>query len=109
VEIREDDARTRAAVTRLNDPAAADALTAERMVVRTLGGGCQMPIGAIAVCEGDGLHVRGAVIDPDTRRVVRNQVRGPRGDAAQLGEALARALLVGGAGEILDKVRRAQE
>ena len=108
VEVREDDTRTRAAVATVDDAAAADALAAERAVVRALGGGCQMPIGAIAVCEHHDLHVRGAVIDPQTRRVVRNEVRGPRGEAGRLGEALARALLAAGAGEILDAVRRQQ-
>ena len=40
--------RVRRAVARINDAAAAAALTAERAVVEALGGGCQTPIGALA-------------------------------------------------------------
>ena len=57
IEIREDDARARDAVTSVNDPAAAVSLIAERSIVAALGGGCQLPLGAIALHEVNGLAV----------------------------------------------------
>ncbi|MGE0041781.1 MAG: hydroxymethylbilane synthase [Vicinamibacterales bacterium] len=94
-----------AALGPINAADAADALAAERAVVRALGGGCQMPIGAIARIEGADLAIAGVVIAPDASRVVRHEARGPRRDAAAVGERLAAALLAGGAGEILEGVR----
>src|SRR5688500_16145479 len=52
VEIRADDGGTRERVARIDEPAAAVALRAERAVVTRLGGGCQMPIGAHAEISG---------------------------------------------------------
>ncbi|MGE3277390.1 MAG: hydroxymethylbilane synthase [Vicinamibacterales bacterium] len=95
-------------LARINAPDAADALAAERAVVRALGGGCQMPIGALAQLDGDTLRIEGVVIAPDASEVVRHDVSGPRADARALGDALAAGLLARGAGAILDAVRRAQ-
>lgn len=109
IEIRDGDERTRAAVAAIADPAAFAALDAERAVVATLGGGCQTPIGALATPVDDGqLDVVAVVVALDGSRAVRGQARGPRADAARLGEAVGRQLLDDGAGEILAEVRRAQ-
>jgi len=96
-----------AALRRINDADAADALAAERAVVRALGGGCQMPIGALAHVAGASLSIDAVVIAPDGMRAIRRTTTGPRMSAVPIGESLARALLESGAGEILDAVRRA--
>jgi hydroxymethylbilane synthase len=48
IEIREGDAKTRGLLAFLNDPAARAATTCERALLNSLGGGCQVPIGAFA-------------------------------------------------------------
>ncbi len=48
IEIREGDAKTRNLLSFLNDPAARAATTCERALLNSLGGGCQVPIGAFA-------------------------------------------------------------
>ncbi len=48
IEIRNGDAATRQHVEFLNDPAARAATTCERAMLNSLGGGCQVPIGAFA-------------------------------------------------------------
>lgn len=106
VEIREDDARARAAAGAMSDPSAAAALDAERAVVAALGGGCQTPIGALAtpVPSGSGapdLEIVAAVVALDGSRAVRAHVRGAIGDARLLGKAAGAQLLAEGAGEIL--------
>lgn len=95
------------AVASIGDAGASDALTAERSVVHALGGGCQMPIGALAEVDNSGIHVTGIVSAPDGSHVVRQVAQGARRDAAAVGVALAEALLRAGAGAILDAVRAA--
>ena len=48
IEIRADDEGIRKAVGHIHDGASAAALEAERTVVTALGGGCQLPLGALA-------------------------------------------------------------
>jgi hydroxymethylbilane synthase len=107
VEIREGDNRVKHAVAHIDDPAAAVALRAERVVVTRLGGGCQMPIGALAEGASDGLAVKGVVVSPDGSRLVRASATGPSADAERLGTFVADELLRGGAGDILADVQRA--
>src|SRR5579871_2427539 len=109
IEIREGDAATERAVSRIEDAAAADALRAERAVVTRLGGGCQTPIGALATLAPDGLlELVGAVVSLDGSRAVRAHARGPREDAVALGTSVGDQLLAQGAGDILAEVQRAQ-
>jgi hydroxymethylbilane synthase len=108
IEVREADRATREAVARIGDEAAARAVEAERALVATLGGGCQTPIGAVALVDGDDLDLRAVVVSLDGRRAVRGRDRAPRGQAAPLGARLGRRLIEEGATAILDEVRRAQ-
>lgn len=108
IELRADDARTRAAVAAIDDPATGRAVEAERALVAGLGGGCQTPIGAMALGDGDDLDLRAVVVSLDGSRVVRGRERAPGGQAAALGTRLAVRLLAEGAGTILEDVRRAQ-
>jgi hydroxymethylbilane synthase len=106
VEMREVDERVGRLLATIDDPDAAAALRAERAVVTRLGGGCQMPIGALAEVAGDEVNLRGAVISPDGHRLVRSAAAGSRNDAEALGRAVADELLRGGAGDILAEVQR---
>jgi hydroxymethylbilane synthase len=110
IEIRRDDERARGAVSPINDAAAFDALTAERAVLRTLGGGCQTPVGALAsIVEGDHLEMVAVVAALDGSRVIHGRARAPRPDAAALGARVGAQLLADGAGGILADAQRAQE
>jgi hydroxymethylbilane synthase len=110
IEIRRDDDRAREAVSRTSDAAARDALTAERAVLRTLGGGCQTPVGALAsIVDGDHLEMVAVVAALDGSRVIRGRARAPRPDAAALGARVGAQLLADGAGGILADAQRAQE
>jgi hydroxymethylbilane synthase len=106
IEIRADDRHTREAVAPISDRPAFVSLMAERIVVSTLGGGCQLPLGAISTHEnGAGLHLRAIVTSPDGRRIVRREARGATSDPDGLGRRVADALADGGAVAILDEVR----
>ncbi len=80
------------------------AVEAERAVLRALGGGCQVPIGAHAVIENGAIRMHAVVASPDGTRVLRRQTSGPSAEAARLGEVLAGELLEAGASEILEEV-----
>jgi hydroxymethylbilane synthase len=107
IEIREDAEAVREAVARIDDPAAAAALSAERALVESLGGGCQTPIGALASpIDGDRLDLVAAVVALDGSRAVHERALGPRSEAAALGARVGAALLAQGANDILENVPR---
>jgi hydroxymethylbilane synthase len=102
VEVRSGDAETRRLIARINHRDSAAALDAERSLVATLGGGCQMPIGGIAVpVAPDGLELHAVVASLDGSRVIRYKNVGDRTNAAGLGREAAEQLLRQGAGDIL--------
>ena len=107
IEIRSGDERTRELVDRINDRPSGAALTAERAVVRRLGGGCQMPIGAFAQIDGESLRATGIVISIDGDRAERADAEGAIADADAIGVRVAEQLLAQGAGEILETVEQA--
>jgi hydroxymethylbilane synthase len=89
-------------VRRLDHLQSRIAVTAERALLGTLGGGCQVPIGGHATVDGQNVHLRGIVASPDGKRVIRGELSGT--DATKLGEVLGRRLLGEGAREILNEV-----
>ena len=105
IEIRADDDRACDAVASVNDATATASLVAERALVTALGGGCQLPLGAIAVHDRNGLTMHAVVATLDGRRAIRRNASGPLDDPAAIGTQLARELARAGADEILDAVR----
>jgi hydroxymethylbilane synthase len=106
IEVRADDENSRKVMRRIHDEVAAAALEAERTVVAALGGGCQLPLGALASVNGTEMEVQAAVCSPDGARVVRAHAHGPISAAATLGERVAAQLVREGAQEILNAVRQ---
>ena len=104
IEIRLGDAATREQLAFLNDPAARAATTCERALLNSLGGGCQVPIGAFAEIRGGQLHLESIVADPDGSKLLRDSRDGNIGEAEKLGNAAGAALLARGGGEILEAV-----
>ncbi len=90
----------------LDNPAARDRVSAERAFLGGLGGDCLVPIAGLAELRGDTLHLEGLIADADGQEVLRDHVEGPRQQARQLGEALARSLIARGARRIMDALRQ---
>jgi hydroxymethylbilane synthase len=107
IEIRTEDAGARDAVASANDRGAAVSLAAERTIVTALGGGCQLPLGAIAVHDRNGLTMHAVVATPDGSRAIRRTASGPMDDPSDLGTRLAGELIQAGGLEILDRLRTA--
>ncbi len=104
IEIREGDSATAQDLAFLNDPAARAATTCERALLNRLGGGCQVPIGALAELRNGKLHLDAIVADPDGLRLLRESRNGDLNFPEQLGNAVGEALLRRGADEILETV-----
>ena len=104
IEIREGDSATRQELEFLNDPAARAATTCERALLNSLGGGCQVPIGALAEIRNGKLHLDAIVADPDGSKMLRESRNGNLDDPEGLGNAVGVALLSRGGDEILQAV-----
>jgi len=90
----------------LDDSDSAIAVGAERAFLRAMGGDCTTPIAAHATVAGDEVRLRGAVGDPDGRRLVRAERSGRRQAAEDLGATVAEELLSRGGREILAELAR---
>src|SRR5215213_238361 len=77
------------------------ACVAERAFLRGLGGGCQFPIAAHALLNGDVLHLEGLVAKPDGSEILRDSLSGTPGEAESIGSSLAEQLLQRGANTLL--------
>lgn len=96
-----DDRRLRRLLEPLRDAETDGAVRAERSLLRALGGGCQLPLGTLAIPFDGKLRLWGLVASPDGRRVVRTDVTGDLTDPEALGRRAAEILDRRGAGEIL--------
>lgn len=90
-------------VAAVEDEPTRAATAAERAFLADLGGGCRVPIGALAAVEGvEGeLVLRGVVLSPDGREAVEGEVRGEPRRPVELGRRLAAELRARGATDLL--------
>ncbi len=102
IEIRAGDPLTAQHLEFLDDPAARATTTCERALLTKLGGGCQVPIGALAEMQDGTLHLDAIVARPDGTRILRESGDGE--DPVRLGETVGQVLLEHGADEILEEV-----
>ena len=102
IEIRAGDAKMRELLEFLNNSDSRAATICERTLLNTLGGGCQVPIGAFAEVKDGTLRLTGVVARPDGSEVLREQQTGT--DPVGLGERVGNVLLRRGADKILEDV-----
>lgn len=101
LECRTDDEVTRKTLEPLNHMTTRWAVLAERAMLRGLGGGCQVPIGAVTKIANGVLSIRGVVLPPDGSVRVEAEVSGPMEKAESLGKELSDRLRARGAAELL--------
>ena len=104
LETRAGDETVRETIAFLEDVSARLETDCERVLLKALGGGCQVPIGANARWQDGQLHLEAVVASPDGSLVLRESVDGT--DRAQVGEKAAERLLARGGAAILDQVSR---
>ena len=107
IELRRDDTQLLADLQFLHDPRTATAVAAERAFLLRLEGGCQVPIGAHAVVDGETVHLTGLIASVDGRQLLRDTLTAPAAEAPALGTRLAERLLARGGKAILDAVYNA--
>jgi hydroxymethylbilane synthase len=81
---------------------------AERAFLSALEGGCQVPIGALAMLSDSGARLHGFIGDVRGARVLRGEIALDVDQPELTGVRLANELRHQGASEILDSLRRAE-
>ena len=106
VEAREGDDGVLELLAGLDHGPTRQAVTAERALMRRLEGGCQIPVGALAVVDGGDILLEAMVAGLEGESMIRMSTVGPAEDPEVIGERLAGEMLSRGADEILKKVRQ---
>ena len=105
VETRVDDSEIIALVQLVHDVQTANCVTAERALLKSLEGGCQIPIGAYAQLKDDMVLLQGLVGSLDGKTIIRDEISGPAAQSEQLGQQLAQRLSEQGGQAILEEIR----
>ncbi len=106
---REDDEQMKAVCAEFNDADTYQCTYAERMFLRTLMGGCTMPIAAFAHINGDQIHFKGNLLTINGKLKAEVELTVPKAEAATLGQLAAEKVLELGGREILQQLKQAQQ
>jgi hydroxymethylbilane synthase len=109
VTLRQEDHELLKALEPLNDSSTRICAEAERSFLRTLQGGCRVPVGALASIDGQTLSLSGIIANTNGKEIMRNSQQGRVDHPLELGEALAGLFLKNGAQEILNAFGRLSE
>ena len=105
VETRENDEEIIALVQLVNDKQAEICVKAERALLKSLEGGCQIPIGAYAELTEDTVVLEGMVGSLDGKTIIREKISGTQEQCEELGVTLANRLSELGGKAILEEIR----
>jgi hydroxymethylbilane synthase len=95
LQIRVEDDYTASVVEKLTDPVTERIVTAERSFLKHFGGGCHVPLGALAELDGEEIILRGVIASPDGKFAAREFATGI--DPEAVGAELARLIKSKGA------------
>ena len=95
LQVRENDSYTLSVISKLTDKLTETTVRAERSFLRAFGGGCHVPLGALASITDQVITLRGVVASPDGTFSARAEVTGP--DPESLGNELALIIKAKGA------------
>jgi hydroxymethylbilane synthase len=104
VECRSNDTFIVELLQQINDAAVSSEIKAERAFLHKLGGGCSVPVGALAVVRDGELEISGCIAALDGGTVFRRSLAGPASKANELGLALAEAMIADGAAVVLSSL-----
>ena len=106
LETRADDQHARAAVAELDDPETHMAVTAERVMLARLRGGCLAPVGAWArQADEENLRLSTVVLNRSGTQRIETHVTGANTDARALGQQAANELIERGADDLIQSSR----
>ncbi len=101
IQTRADDTELREALSAIHDSNTYAEALAERTLLAGLGGGCQVPIGALAKVEGETITLEACVCSLDGLTILRSTLNGGVDTAQALGQQAAQDLLTQGADAIV--------
>ncbi len=101
IEIRSDDTTMRDLIHPLNDPPTHRCVEAERSFLRTMGGGCQVPMGAHAHQDNGSTAFRAFIASPSDGRFIQSLSHGRVEELPEFASKAAEYLLSHGARSIL--------
>lgn len=104
IEVREDRKDILDLIAFLNDEETKICVEAERSFLKSLDGGCQVPIAAVSRLNGNTLTLEGLVAEPDGQKVIRKTLEDSTENRIALGKKLAETILNSGAKEILERL-----
>jgi hydroxymethylbilane synthase len=104
VETRADGGAAQDIARRMDHRESRIAVTAERALLASLGGGCQVPLGAYATVDSESVHIQAIIVSPDGTERIARRATGASGDAASIGRRLGEELLAEGGRQILEAV-----
>jgi hydroxymethylbilane synthase len=89
----------------LNHTSTAQCLQTERSFLKTLQGGCSVPVFALATIQNQKIMLRGGVISLDGTQIVEGSLEGNIQESTILGDSLAKKILQMGGKDILQTIR----
>lgn len=104
IECRKDDKELLGILSKINHKKTEIETRAERAFLRSLEGGCQVPIACLAKIEKDNLTIEGKILSLDGSICFHQKISGSIRKHEKLGEKLAQNLLKAGAKEIIDEI-----
>jgi len=90
----------------VNDTDSSKRLIAERSFLKTLRGGCSIPVFALANLKGGEITIEGGIISLDGKQLINDTIVGNAEDGAALGKQLAQNLLFNGGDILLEKIKK---
>lgn len=104
IEIHKDNIFAQEIIRSIHDDNTYYSILAERAFLKTLEGGCQVPIGALGIIKSNGLYFDGLVGSIDGSITFRKQIRGSKYKAEALGKKVAQDLKRAGAKKVLEDI-----
>jgi hydroxymethylbilane synthase len=104
IEIHKENKEVYDTLQSINDVNTHTAVIAERSLLKSLEGGCQVPIGAFAEVKPNGLYLEAVVAAIDGSISFRKKIRGKINNPELLGKKLAKDLLKAGANKVLNDI-----
>ena len=104
LEVRRGDQKTIDLLDFLNHEDTRTAVAAERAFLKTLEGGCQVPMAGFARIKGSTLSFEGLVAELDGSKIFKETETGTRDQAEQMGIRVANKLLASGGGDVLKRL-----
>ena len=101
IETRADDIEIQELLSFLNNNDSFYATTGERAFLRTVEGGCQVPVGVYGMVDNNLLELEAVIATIDGKTIIRDKIKGDTKTAEFLGEELAKKMLAAGGLKIM--------